>query len=256
MTKKRIAIITGASAGLGVEFARQLPQYGRFDEVWLIARRLDQLEKLASEMQSMNPKCLALDLSSRENINRVREKLAAEECFVDVLINNAGFGKIGAFQEIDCDSQVGMIDVNVSALTELTHLCLPYMRENSAIVQVASSIGFVPAPYFTVYAATKAYVVSFGRALRYELRKRKIRVLTVCPGPVRTEFFEVAKPTEKSEPFNESLMITAEKCVRDAYRDLQSDREISFSHWFISFFCRIIGLVPKALVFPALSKRL
>lgn len=185
---KRIAIVTGASSGIGREFARLLQN--NCDEIWLVARRKDRLEELAKELG--NAQVLDLDLTYSSCILKLIQKLQDESPMITHLINNAGFGLSGKFVSLSIDRQLQMIDLNIRALTELCYRCLPYLSEGSQIINVASSAAFVPLPNYAVYAASKSYVHSFSLALSTELKERKISVTSVCPGPVETEFFDVA----------------------------------------------------------------
>ena len=159
-----IAIITGASSGIGKEFALQLDAgLYTIDEFWLIARRKDRLEELACDLDHM-AKTIPLDLTQEADMEHLRALLRKERPAVRMLINCSGYGIMGQFSEIDSREQVGMIDLNCRALTEITHACLPYMKKNSRIIQLASSAAFLPQPGFAVYAASKSYVLSFSRA--------------------------------------------------------------------------------------------
>ena len=185
-----VTLITGASAGLGVEFARQCVARGQ--EVVLVARRKDRLNQLAAEVG--NAHVIAADLSEPDAPAKIYAELAARGLRVRTLINNAGFGLRGRFDELPLDRQLEMIDLNVRTLTELTHLVLAPMLERGRgfILNVASTAAFQPGPGSAVYFATKAYVLSFTEALHEEWKDRGIKVSTLCPGPTRTEFGEVA----------------------------------------------------------------
>jgi short-subunit dehydrogenase len=192
-----VALITGASAGIGREFARQLAP--RAKAVVLIARREDKLQELAAELRQINPHLgvylRTLDLNQREQIAALPLWLKENDISVDLLINNAGLGDMGTFATSDPERIQQMLDVNISALTQLTRLMLPEMiaRKHGGILNVSSSAGFVPISGFAVYAATKAYVNSFSEALRAEVVGKGISVSSLCPGPVHTEFSEVAQ---------------------------------------------------------------
>ena len=186
-----VTLVTGASAGLGAEFARQCARRG--EELVLVARRRDRLEALAAEIGG-KAHLVAADLGGTEAPERLMAEVERLGLHVSTLINNAGFGLIGKFAELPRDRQLGMIDLNIRALTELTHLVLPGMRAASAgaILNVASTAAFQAGPGFGVYFATKAYVLSFTEALHQELKGRGIKVSALCPGPTQTEFGEVA----------------------------------------------------------------
>ena len=185
-----IALITGASAGLGVDFARQLSAKGH--RLVLVARRKERLDALAAELG--NARTIALDLGEEGAADRLMADLAAHGERVDLLVNNAGFGLAGRFAELDGQRQRRMIDLNCGALTELAHAVLPGMieRKAGAILNVASTAAFQPGPGMAVYFATKAFVLSFSEALHEEVRGHGVTVTALCPGPTATEFGEVA----------------------------------------------------------------
>ena len=185
-----VALITGASAGLGVDFARQLSARGQ--RLVLVARRKDRLDALAAELG--NARAVACDLSLPGAVATLIADLAAHGEQVELLINNAGFGLSGRFAELDGARQRQMIDLNCGALTELAHAVLPGMiaAKAGAILNVASTAAFQPGPGMAVYFATKAYVLSFSEALFEEVRGYGVTVTALCPGPTATEFGEVA----------------------------------------------------------------
>ena len=187
---KKVALITGASAGLGVEFARQLSKRGH--RLVLAARRKDRLDALARELG--NTRAVAIDLSKANATAKLMADLEAAGEQVEILVNNAGFGLIGRFAELDPKRERQMIDLNVGALTDLCRAVAPGMikRKSGAILNVASTAAFQPGPKMAVYFATKAFVLSFTDALHEELMPHGVKVTCLCPGPTRTEFGEVA----------------------------------------------------------------
>jgi len=187
---KKVALITGASAGLGVEFARQLSKRGH--RLVLAARRKDRLDALAKELG--NARAVAIDLSKANAAAKLMADLEAAGEQVEILVNNAGFGLIGRFAELDSKRERQMIDLNVGALTDLCRAVAPGMikRKSGAILNVASTAAFQPGPKMAVYFATKAFVLSFTEALHEELMPHGVKVTCLCPGPTRTEFGEVA----------------------------------------------------------------
>lgn len=187
---KKVALITGASAGLGVEFARQLSKRGH--ALVLVARRKERLEKLAKELG--NARAVAIDLSKTSAAQKLIADLEANGEQVDLLVNNAGFGLIGRFAELDAKRSRQMIDLNVGVLTDLCRAVAPGMieRKSSGIINVASTAAFQPGPKMAVYFATKAFVLSLTEALHEELKPHGVKVSCLCPGPTRTEFGEVA----------------------------------------------------------------
>jgi short-subunit dehydrogenase len=187
---KKVALVTGASAGLGEEFARQLSKRGH--RLVLAARRKERLDELAKELG--NARAIAIDLSKKDAAAKLLAELEANGEIVDLLVNNAGFGLIGRFAELDAKRQRQMIDLNVGTLTDLCRAVAPRMiaRKSGGILNVASTAGFQPGPKMAVYFATKAFVLSLSEALHEELKGHGVKVTCLCPGPTRTEFGEVA----------------------------------------------------------------
>ncbi len=215
---KNIIIITGASSGIGQEFALQIDTaFSNIDEIWLIARREERLQEVAKVMEHTT-RLLAMDVSDEYAMDDLEAMLDEEEVVVRMLINAAGFGLMGEFDDIPFPEQNDMLLVNCEALSKLTYMVLPYMARGSRIIQMASAAAFFPQPGFAVYAATKAYVLSFSRALNRELADRGIYVTAVCPGPVNTEFFDVAEQYGDTPLVKKLTMITSEKCVSEALR--------------------------------------
>jgi len=232
---KRIAIVTGASAGLGTEFALQVDREmgSGLDELWLVARRGDRLEELAARLENVPGVAVQADLGNRTGVDLLRDRLAEEQPDLTLLINNAGFGHYGRFEEADREQQLAMIDLNCRALTAITYDALPYIRPGGGIIQVASLAGYVPIANHAVYAATKAYVLSFAVALAAELRERRVHVLASCPGPVETEFAQVASGGKRTKMRGAR---TAQKVVRAALRDYRRRRWISLTtlNWWLT----------------------
>jgi len=187
---QQVALITGASAGLGAEFARQLSAQGQ--RLVLVARRRERLDELAAQLG--NARALALDLSQPGAAARLMADIAGHDESIDLLVNNAGFGLSGQFAELDGERQREMIDLNCGALAELARAVLPAMiaRQAGGILNVASTAAFQPGPGMAVYFATKAFVLSFSEALHDEAKPHDIKVSCLCPGPTRTEFRSVS----------------------------------------------------------------
>lgn len=191
----KIILITGASSGIGTEFARQFARLGA--QLILTARRRDRLEQLAESLRREYGSTVHIadfDLSHPDAVTQLCDYLESAKLAVDVLINNAGFGFQGHFLDADRTGIADMLQVNISSLTQLTHALLPGMlhRRSGGIINVASMAGFTAIPYFSVYAATKAYVIHFSEALWKEYQSRGVHVVALCPGPVDTGFFEVS----------------------------------------------------------------
>jgi uncharacterized protein len=225
------ALVTGASSGIGREFARQLA--GRARSLILVARREQKLRELSDELRQQYPNLTVhirrTDLADLAQLKELMAWLDSEKIEVDLLINNAGLGDLGPFATSDPIRNEQIMLVNMVALTSLTRHLLPQMiaRKRGGILNVSSSAGFLPIPTFAIYAATKAYVTSFSEALRAELRGTGVAVCALCPGPVHTEFQEVAKRSGgQREDGPEFVHVSVEQVVRDALTGLEADRPL------------------------------
>ena len=240
-----IAVFTGASSGMGREFARQLAPLGAYDEIWVIARRRELLETLADEV-GRPVRVLAMDLTDPASLDAYRDLLAAERPNVRLFVNASGFGKFGSFETMDYTVMMEMIDLNDKACVALTYLTLPYMTAGGEIYLLGSLSSFQPVPYINVYGATKAFVLSFSRALNVELKKRGIRVMAVCPGWVRTPFFERAVVDDTITYYNR--FFTPEQVVRRAKRDMRRGKDVSVCGASVRFQVFLTKLLPHRLV--------
>jgi short-subunit dehydrogenase len=242
----KIAVITGASSGMGREFARQLDADERFDEIWVVARRLDRLEALREELRApVRP--LALDLTRTEDLERLKALFEAEKPTVSVLVNAAGFGLFRPFTGLDLERQLAMIDLNEKALVSVTYHALPFMTAGSRIYNMGSLSAFQPVPYINVYGASKAFVLSFSRALGAELKPRGIRVMAVCPGWVRTEFFDTAV-TDPNVITYYNRYYEAGDVVRRALKDLRRGKDVSVCGLPVRAQVLLVKLLPHRLV--------
>jgi uncharacterized protein len=247
------ALITGASAGLGSEFARQLAR--RASGLILVARREARLNELRDELLSRDPKLnvrvRVVDLCDQAQLDQLIEWLEQEKINIDLLINNAGLGDAGAFAASDQRRNREMLVVNIVALTLLTRKLLPPMlsRKRGAILNVSSSAGFLPIPGFAVYAATKAYVNSFTEALRGELGGTGISVTALCPGPVHTEFGEIAKrPGREPERGPEFVYVSVEQVVRDTLAAVEADRPLVIPGFMMKVGMFLVRLTPMSIL--------
>jgi short-subunit dehydrogenase len=257
------ALITGASAGIGREFARQLA--GRARSMILIARREEQLLELNHELQqeheNLRVHIRKADLSNLAQLKELMESLDREQKEIDLLVNNAGLGDAGLFATSDSTRNEQMLLVNVVALTSLTRHLLPHMiaKRHGGILNVSSSAGFLPIPGDGVYAATKAYVTSFSEALRAELRGTGVSVCALCPGPVQTEFQEVARRQGVQPRLGPKFVVVpVEQVVRDALAALESDQPLvipGFAMKFVMFLSRLMPMPLLRLVFRLVPAR-
>lgn len=227
---KRIAIITGASSGMGREFARQIAAEGGLEELWVIARRADRLAELKGELErdSLTVRPMALDLTAEESVDQLKEVLAQESPQVQILVNASGFGKYGTYRDLTDREITQMIDLNCKSLVRITYGVLPYMQAGGRVLMLGSASAFQPLPEFNMYASTKAFVVHFSRALNVELKSRGITVTCVCPGYVRTEFFQVAQDTANPDTCkNFTPMYEPEDVIRKALKDSKKGKDLS-----------------------------
>lgn len=245
----KIAIITGASSGLGEEFVLQMGKYfPDIDRVWLIARRKERLEALAAKLKDVEAEILPLDLCSNADLAVFADKLATEKPEVRLLINNAGIGFLGDVGEGDVSRQMNMTNLNVTALTAVTHLAVPYMQQGGRIICVSSIASFCANARMTVYSSTKAYVSSFVRGLAFELRPRGIRVTAVCPGPMATEFLDVGHIAGNTKTFDVLPYCDPVKVVAGTLKASKHGRVFYTPTAFYKFYRVLAKLLPHALV--------
>ena len=244
----KIAIVTGASSGMGREFVRQLASYVKVDEVWVIARREAALAALKDECPyPIRP--VVMDLCDTESFARLTALLAEEKPDIRLLVNAAGFGKFGKFQNVPLEDDLKMIDLNCKALVSVTRLCLPYMTEGSHILQVDSMSAFQPVPYIATYGATKAFVLSYTRAILPELKRAGIRIMAMNPFWVKTEFFDHAFATNGSEVQNYVCFYEAKDVVATGLHDLYKTKKQVSVHGFIAKGQRLlVKLAPHSFV--------
>jgi len=244
------AVVTGASGGIGYEMVKNLATQEPNLHFLLVARREDQLKQLAAELKAQDVRAdvMVLDLAEAGATKKIEQKIRSSGYAVRHLINNAGFGWFGRFDEQSIENIEQMIALNITALTTLTRRLIPLMETDGRIINIASSAAFAPIGGFAVYAATKAFVLSFSTALDVEIRKeREITVTAVCPGPVETQFFERAQMNEKSAPpayLREKPQTTAKRAVRAALRG-----RVLVCTGFAAWIVRLISwLAPRRLV--------
>lgn len=220
----KIAIVTGASSGMGREFVRQLSEYVQVDEIWAVARRREALEALKAET-TVPVRPVVLDLLEKESFDKIRAMLEEIRPEIRLLVNAAGFGKFGAYHKTTVEDDCRMIDLNCKALLVMTRLCIPYMKPGSHILELDSLSAFQPVPYITTYGATKAFVLSYSRAMNRELKDKGIRVMAMNPGWVKTEFFRHAFQTNDGEVQYFDRLYEAADVVKTGLRDLYKTKK-------------------------------
>lgn len=252
---KKIAVITGASSGMGREFALQLPKWESFDEVWVIARRAERLQELKEQLPwPVRPICL--DLTEADALAHYADLLETARPNVALLANIAGFGKFGRYDQIPLTDSLKMIDLNCKALVAVTELTLPYMKRGAKIFNLDSLSAFQPVPYLNTYASTKAFVLSYTRSLGQELKPRGIRVMSANPGWVKTEFFDHALQTSDKAVTYYNKVYEAKDVITTALRDLyKSKKDVSIHGFRIRWQVRLVKLLPHSMVMKIWMKQ-
>lgn len=246
---KRVAIVTGASSGMGRIFALTAHMHVSFDELWIVARREDRLREVASGLDGVTVRCLPLDLSDPSSAVSIGKMLEEEGATVVLLVNAAGFGKFQAVEDIPVDIADNMLALNCRAVMDMCYACLPRMEKGSRILNIASEAAFQPVPYVTEYAATKAFVLSFSRGLWKELKGKGITVTALCPYWTRTEFFDRANnrsAQDRVSYFN--AMYNPEDLVKRGWRDLLKGRDVSTFGFIARAQIVLVKILPHRLV--------
>src|SRR3954454_20966596 len=249
---ERVTLITGASAGIGAELARVFAMNGH--RLVLVARRADRLRALADELSAggaAEPLVIACDLEAHDASDQIAAVLAGEGVEVEYVVNNAGFGLFGRASDLDRSAQLGMIDVNVRALTDLSlRFADQLIRHRGGILNVSSIAGFLPGPGMAVYYASKAYVLSFSEALRCELAPRGVRVTALCPGPVPSEFQARAgfKPGFDSAILN----VSTSEVAKAGYRGLMANKRAVLPG-FVTAVPVLLRLFPRSFILSAVG---
>lgn len=225
--RNKIALVTGASSGMGKEFVREISdRLPWLDEIWAVARNREALDALQEEVPVAKIRKFALDITKKEDRETLKKELETHKPAVRVFVASAGAGIQKKVEDTPLEELENMTELNCTALTSLTALCLPYCKKNGRIILMSSAAAFLPQPGFAVYAATKAYVLSFARALRREL-KGQASVTVVCPGPVDTAFLEKMGGREQMPSYKKHFIARPEAVVRKAMRDSARGKEMS-----------------------------
>lgn len=244
------AVITGASSGLGKEYVNAIiAQFPTVDAFWLVARRKDLLREIAEAHPDKTIAAISLDLSKEESIGIFEQLLKENNPEIKVLVNNAGYGKCEDFFSSNRASQSGMVDLNCRSLMAVTRLCLPYMLDDSLVLNIASIAAFAPTPRMSVYAATKAFVLSLSKALHDELRPRGIKVLAVCPGPMDTEFWKVANvPEGKSRLIDKLPRVSPKEVAEGSLRAAKRGKQVYTKGLFYKLYRLLAKLLPHGFI--------
>jgi len=244
---KSIAIVTGASSGLGKEFVKLLINDKNLAEIFVLARRKDKLDELKKEYGD-KIKPYSIDLSDINNIKTFGKYLENQKVNIKILINNAGFAKFCSYNDISVDESLNMINLNISCVVAMGLICIPFMEKNSHIINIASQASFQPLPYQNIYSSTKSFVKNYSRALNIELKEKGITVTAVCPGWIKTNLFDrgciEAKKGTKNFVFMTTPDVVAKKALKDAYKN----KDISVYGFYVNF-CRFLSkILPENLV--------
>ena len=246
----KIGIITGASSGLGRELLKNAPVYfPEIEEYWIISRSRTALEDAAGE-SCAKVRIIPLDLTRDEDVSQLKDELKEASPQVELLINNSGCGFLADFDESDEAEQLLMIDLNVRALTLVTHAVLPYMNSGAAVLCISSIASFCPNARMTVYSSTKAYVTSFSRGLRYELRDRKINVCVACPGPMNTPFLSKGGIKGRSKTFETLPYCKVDSTAKGALKAVKKGKAVYTPTPFFKLYRVLAKILPHSAVIP------
>ncbi len=245
---KKIMVITGASSGMGKDFVKQIEKKEKVDEIWVLARREDRLVALQNEVETKIVP-IQIDLSDMEQIKTYAEKLEKENPDVILLANCSGFGKFDHYENIPLETNLNMVDLNCKAVVAMVNYTLPFMNKGAKIVNFASCSAFQPIPYINIYASTKAFLLSYSRALNVELKYRGISVTAVCPFWTKTEFFNRAVNHDKKDVvINYAVIYESEKVVAKAIKDAYKRKDMSVYGGKNNFQRMLVKLFPHKFV--------
>lgn len=239
-----IAIITGASSGIGEEFAVELKRTQGIDEFWFIARREERMVALRDRL-GVKAKIITADLTLPEGIEKVRTALEEERPEVKFLVNAAGFGNFGTFEELPESDVVKMIDLNAKALVLITHMTIPYMVKGGRIIELGSGSCFTPLPAFNIYASSKVFVLHYTKALNFEIKKYGLRATCFCPGWVETEF--LGKATARDDvtmPKSMKPLLACRTVVRRCVKASAKGRVMCVTNWYTKLQHLLFKVVP------------
>ena len=243
-----LAVITGASSGIGREFVKQLHEKGEADEFWFISRNAEKLGAVRDSL-GVRAEIIAADLTSAEGIEKVRAALEEKKPHIKYLINASGFGKFGNFSLLSENDVCGMIDLNVKALVLITHMCIPYMERGGHVIEMGSGSCFVPMPDFNIYASSKAFVLHYTKALKYELIPYGISATCFCPGWVKTEFFGTAFSVKGARvPKKMKPMLLPEDVVARCIKAAKKGKVMCVTNWYTKVQHVLFKILPDCIL--------
>lgn len=246
MGKRKIAVVTGASGGFGREFVKLLAEDKAIDEIWAVARNEERLHELVTEFGS-KIRTYSVDLSDREEVQAFGMIIRNADINILYLINNAGYGKFCSYEDLDVDESLNMLDLNIGAVVALGLVCIPYMKKGSHIINIASQAAFQPLPYLNIYSATKVFVRNYSRALNVELKDKGISVTAVCPGWMKTRFFERANIGAAKGITHFTAMRTPDKVAKKALCDAKKGKDVSVSGAYARIEHMLVKILPQKL---------
>lgn len=247
MSKKSIAIVTGANGGLGKEFVKLLLKEEGISEIWAIARNKEKLNQLLNEFGD-KIRTFSMDLSNRASFAEIEKELNANDAAVKYLVNNAGFAKFCSYDDIGIDESLNMIDLNIGAVVAAGLTCIPYMEKNSHIINIASQASFFPLPYQNIYSSTKAFVRNYTRALNIELKDKGISATAVCPGWMKTGLFDRGLIGAEKGTNNFSGMVTPDVVAAKALKDAKKGKDISVYGLYVKSTHLLSKLIPQRMM--------
>ncbi len=244
---KNIAIVTGASSGLGKEFVKLLIDDKNIDEIFVLARNKDKLNELKAEYgNKIRP--YPADLSDINNIKAFGKYLGKEDFNIKLLVNNAGFAKFCSYNDISIDESLNMINLNISGVVAMGLVCIPFMQKGSHIINIASQASFQPLPYQNIYSSTKSFVKNYSRALNVELKEKGITVTAVCPGWIKTNLFDRGCINAKKATTKFPHIVTPDVVAKKALKDAYNNKDISVYGLYVNV-CGILSkLLPEKLI--------
>lgn len=245
----KVAIVTGATSGFGRIFVQLIDEncHKSVDEIWVVGRREELLDEVANKT-AKDVRLFPMDLNDPESIKSIEDSLKADKIAIKMLVNAAGFGINTSFEDNSKEEVHDMINLNCTALADLTKICLPYMAYNSRIVNFASVASFMPQPNFSVYSATKAFVLSFSRSLNMELKDKGVCVTAVCPGPSGTEFFDKAVKDGKYPKYKKYFWANPEAVTRKAFKDSLAKKEVSVYSFSMNAMRFLVKVIPHRVL--------